>query len=348
MNRTEAASLSHRFLPAPVQGGFRMEGWWVWCGSCVRGEDGRWHLFASRWPKTVPMHPGWVFRSEVVRAVADRPEGPYEFQEVVLPARSHHNFDGRMTHNPTIHKHGDTYLLFYIGCTINAEPPSPDRHPGHEDDYGRQVWHNKRIGLATSKSVFGPWTRHDEPLLLPRSGKWDCTITSNPAPCVMPDGSVYLIYKSSAPAPGHYGPFQLGIAHAPHWSGPYTRLVDGPVFDWGDAFKHVEDPFLWHDGELFHAIMKDMTGALCGEAHGGLHMVSEDARAWRTAEVPLAYSRNILWDDGVRRTMGSFERPQLLIQNGVPTHLFAATADGPGGFMAAGSTWNMVVPLAGT
>ena len=259
-----------RLLPAPVQGGFRMDDSWVWCGSCITGEDGRYHLFASRWPRQYPMHPGWLFHSEIVRAVADRPEGPYTFQEVVLPRRSHHLFDGRATHNPSIHKCGDTYLLFYVGVTYNAEPPAAEGHPTNEDRYYRQVWHNKRIGLATAPSVLGPWTRRDLPILEPRPGKWDTTITSNPAPCVKPDGSVYLIYKSSAPPAGRVGPFSLGMAHAPHWTAPFTRLQDAPLFGIGSDDRHVEDPFLWHDGEQFNIIMKDMTGSMCGEHHGGV------------------------------------------------------------------------------
>src|SRR5262245_42584521 len=61
----------------PRNGGFRMEGYWVWCGSVIKGDDGRYHLFASRWPKDITFHPGWMTSSEIVRAVADRPEGPY-------------------------------------------------------------------------------------------------------------------------------------------------------------------------------------------------------------------------------------------------------------------------------
>jgi len=71
--------LASKMLPAPVNGGFRMEGYWVWCGSAIKGEDGRYHLFASRWKKNQPMHPGWLFGSEIVRAVSDCPEGPYTF-----------------------------------------------------------------------------------------------------------------------------------------------------------------------------------------------------------------------------------------------------------------------------
>lgn len=37
-----------RLRPAPKDGGFRMENYWVWCGSVVRanhpGEDGRYHV----------------------------------------------------------------------------------------------------------------------------------------------------------------------------------------------------------------------------------------------------------------------------------------------------------------
>lgn len=50
-------------------------------------------------------------------------------------------------------------------------------------------------------------------------------------------------------------------------------------------------------------------------------------------------------EDGQTIRQGSFERPQLLIKNGVPTHLFAATADGPGGFHKAENTWNICIPL---
>ncbi|MGV2786981.1 glycosyl hydrolase family 43, partial [Clostridium perfringens] len=33
------------FDPAPVAGGFRMPGYWIWCGSVIKGEDGRYHMF---------------------------------------------------------------------------------------------------------------------------------------------------------------------------------------------------------------------------------------------------------------------------------------------------------------
>jgi hypothetical protein len=57
-------------------------------------------------------------------------------------------------------------------------------------------------------------------------------------------------------------------------------------------------------------------------------------------------SRRIAWDDGTTTVQGCVERPQLLFHERQPTHLFAATADGPGGFRDATRTWNMALPLA--
>lgn len=338
---TTPVAFGERMGLAQVGGGFAMEGYWVWCGSVIRGEDGKYHMFASRWPRELAFTPNWMTNSEVVRAVADNPEGPYEFAEVVLPARDKDYWDGMMTHNPTIHKSGDTYLLFYTGSTYDFPRPTKDvpvTEPQRHESNG-----NQRIGLATAKSVLGPWKRMDEPILDVREGEWDSFITTNPAPCVRDDGSVLLIYKSKT---GLGETLKLGVAFADNYAGPYKRLSGDPIFDFGKAAnKGVEDAYVWWVGDHYEAIMKDMTGAICGEHHGGIHGWSRDGVEWIVSDPPKAYSKTVRWSDGTVTTQGQFERPQLLIENGVPTHLFVATGDGPGGFRNMTRTWNMVVPL---
>ena len=136
-----------------MNGGFAMSGYWVWCGSVIKGEDGRYHMFASRWPRTQKFTPGWLFYSEVVRASSDNYIGPYIFEEVVLPSRGSEFFDGKSTHNPAIRKHGDKYLLYYMGCNYDFVPGKDDDHQGKRY---YEAWNNKRIGLAVANSVFGP------------------------------------------------------------------------------------------------------------------------------------------------------------------------------------------------
>lgn len=73
-----------KLAPSVKEGGFEMENYWVWGASVIKGEDGKYHMFASRWPKDKPFFNGYIFYSEVVRAMADKPEGPFTFQEVVF------------------------------------------------------------------------------------------------------------------------------------------------------------------------------------------------------------------------------------------------------------------------
>ena len=106
-----------RLDKAVVGGGFELPGYWVWCSSVAKGDDGLYHMFASRWPKRLPFHPGWMVASEVVHATAKTAEGPYKFSDVVLPARGAQYWDGRSTHNPRIVRSRGKWVSVYL------EPP---------------------------------------------------------------------------------------------------------------------------------------------------------------------------------------------------------------------------------
>ena len=330
-----------RLQPAPADGGFRMDGYWVWCGSVIRGEDGRYHMFASRWPGALPFSPHWLTNSEIVRASSATPGGPYRFEEVVLPARGGKFWDGRMTHNPTIHRSGDTYLLFYTGTTYSGPTPVAGQNATTEARLEARA--NQRIGVATARSLKGPWRRPDRPAIDPRPGKWDALMTTNPAPCVEPGGSVLLIYKSSA---GQQDLLRMGAARAASWRAPYVRLKEEEIFHFGGEKDHVEDAYVWRQGGRYELIMKDMAGGICGENGGGIHAVSPDGVNWRLAGRPLAWSRTLRYDDGSKRTFLNVERPQLLIEDGRPAWLFVAVADGPSHARRT-RTWNQAIPLQG-
>ncbi len=44
-------AFAQRIRPAPVDGGFAMPGYWVWCGAAMPDGQGKYHLFAARWPQ---------------------------------------------------------------------------------------------------------------------------------------------------------------------------------------------------------------------------------------------------------------------------------------------------------
>lgn len=336
-----------RILPAAKGKGFRQDDFWVWCGSVTQGEDGRFHMFASRWPKKYPFFHGYLAASEVVRASADEPVGPYQFEEVVLPVRGESFWDGRMTHNPFIIKHGEEYLLFYIGATFTGAIPSAvemdalRKEPGGN---GRTFpWYASiRIGMARANSVFGPWERPDMPTFDIDPAGWDNSVVTNPSPCVAPDGRILLYYRSTGA--------KLGLAVANSPDAAFVRQSDKPVVDPGKGLR-IEDPFVFWNHDHYEMVCKDLTGHITGEFHAAVHQVSDDGIAWKLAPKSKAWSRTIHWDDGQQTTQGSIERPFILFEAGKPAYLFAATADGDGpsngrpGHYFAQNTWNMVIPL---
>ncbi|MDB4581529.1 glycoside hydrolase family protein [Draconibacterium sp.] len=343
-NSQEETAFIDRILTAPKNGGFQDPDYWIWGSSVIKGEDGKYHMFASRWPKTVGFG-NWVTNSEVVHAVSDTPVGPYKFLEIVLPTRGKQFWDGMCTHNPRIVKYNNQYLIYYFGNTYNFEKPNAE-NPNVSKDNWRKAWMNKRIGVAISSSVYGPWKRLDKPVIEPRPGHWDASITSNPAPVVNDKtNEILLMYKSSTE--GLTPPLLLGVSKANKPEGPYERLSEEPIFRFETANNNridVEDPYVWWNGKHYEAILKDRSGEICGEEGGGIHVWSDDGVNWQLFENLKAYSRDVRWDDGTTSHQNHFERPFLLIEDGVPTHLFAATGTGPKAWQFD-KTWNMVIPL---
>lgn len=337
--------LFHRLAKAPRAPAFECEGYWVWGSSVVKGEDGKYHMFVSRFPKSLPFHPGWMVASEIVHAVSDVPEGPYKFSDAALPARGAEYWDGRSTHNPRILKHKGKYYLIYMGST------HPFADPTYDELTLSSPWcivgrSNKRIGLAVADSPYGPWKRFDEPILKTKPGTFYSYLTSNPSPVIQEDGSVLMIFKGRAhTANGKYSNMALGVAYAPAIEGPYIVLNNGkPIFQ-VNGQGEAEDPFLWKDSRGYHVIFKDHVAKFTGERGGGVMAHSDDGIHWTVDKDPKAYSRTVEWEDGKVEMQGQLERPFLLFEDGKATHAFFATMDGPGGFENASKSWNMVIPL---
>lgn len=345
--RTEdCACIAGRLLPAPRPGAFQMEGYWVWGSSVIKGEDNLYHMFVSRWPQHLPFHPGWMIASEIVHALADRPEGPYRFSEVALPARGAQYWDGRSTHNPKITKYKDTHVLFYMGSTHPFADVKAGDKLAPESEYAAVGRSNKRIGIATSKSPFGPWERRDAPVLDAKPNTFYSFLTSNPAPWIHEDGSVLLLFKSRAYKDTfpYHSSMHIGVAKAPHYEGPYTVVVDQPIFG-VDRVGEVEDPTIWKTDSGYHLLVKDQRGSVTGQTHAGIQAVSQDGIQWKLCDHPIAYTKTVRWDDGTVETMGRLERVWALLENGIVTHLFFATMEGSGGLNESTRSWNIVIPL---
>lgn len=283
-------SFAGRLGPAPRPGGFAMDGWFVWCGSVLRSGT-NWHMFASRWPADTGFPEGYRAHSEIVRAEAARPEGPYAFREVVIGARAAGRWDSGMAHNPAVYRAGGRFVLFYNASDIGS------RH--------------RQIGCATAPAVEGPWTRRDGPLDL-----GEATDANNPAACFEDDGSVRLAWRTAD--------LRVCISTAPSFEGPY-RVANSNA--WPAA--RLEDFFLFKAADGYHLVCEDNAGSVTGHARWGAHLRSADGiGGWRPCDPPVVYDHTIAWEGGGEFHPVRRERPWLLVDDGRITHLFTAVFDG--------------------
>ena len=300
------------------------DGYHVWGGSAVLGPDGDYHLFYSRWPKSTGFQ-GWVSHSEIAHAVSNRMEGPYEPLDVALPARGDDQWDADMTHNPTVHKFGEKYYLYYVGN-------QGDR--AIVDDFHDLNWihrNNQRIGVAVAADPAGPWERFDDPVIDIGSqpGDSDPLCVSNPTVTQMPSGKFLMIYK--AVGKERPLPFGGGVVHrvavADKPEGPFQKFPD-PVFTVEGSDFPAEDPYIWFDRERgrYFGIVKDQHGAFTGSSRSLALFESEDGFNWDLTETPLVSKNEVPWEEGME-TVYRLERPQVLIENGVPKILFVSVLE---------------------
>lgn len=302
--------LRSRISPLPMHASLKMDDHVTWGASMTQTDDGTCHLFFSFWPRELG-HSAWVTHSEVGYATASDPLGPYEHRGLALGRHSDDAWDGHVAHNPTIMQWAGKFYLYYTGNFGDGEYWD---HRNHQ-----------RVGVAVADRPEGPWQRSDAPLLEVSPGCWDSLITTNPSCTPTPDGRFLLMYKAA----GHErelpmgGPVLHGVAFSDSPTGPFVKHPE-PLFKAGDATFPAEDPFVWtQDGRLF-AILKDQGQYYTDETRALVLFESDDGIEWKLAEQPVVTGRKILWEDGSEVEYDRLERPQVYVEDGKPTVLFAA------------------------
>lgn len=301
--------LGSRLGAAPRRTFFSETGYHVWCGSVTQGPDEAFYLLYSRWPVEAGFE-GWVTASEI--AVARSPDlfGPFTHLGVAFAGAGDEGWDAQVTHNPTVIRADDRYLLYYMGNRGDRT---------YWDHRNRQ-----RIGVAWAEHPAGPWQRDAKPLIDVNPASWDALMTSNPAVAQTADGRWLMIYKTVSPGAMPFGGAVLhAVATADDPRGPFRR-EEHPVFTHAlDSFP-AEDPFVWRDGAGYRAIVKDMHGAFTGVAPSLAEFQSPDGMDWQLSEQPLVARCEIPWEDGEREPVARLERPQLVFRDDRPVMLRAA------------------------
>jgi len=348
----------------------KMDGYFTWGGSVVKGDDGRYHMFFALFdagagkPK---FSDSWLLSSKIGHAVSDYPDKGFEFNKIVLYGAAHDGnpgaWDAQGVHNPHIKKFNDKYYLYFIGS----------RDPGKraEGDPGFGLNARNRIQQVQSVAVIevdrigdlisGNFKRPEKPLMIARTrvkpdqvidpspegtiALPDNLIIVNPTVEYRPSDGKYLMYfKGNLYDAGWRGAHGLAIGDNP--AGPFEPLDDF-MFELRikeGKIASAEDPYVWyHPGtELFYAVFKDFSGSFTGSDPALAMMISKNGIDWELHPTRIFAPKEIPLDDGTSIKVSNLERPQFLInKKGEPVAFYAACSIAGCGPKTDGSTINV-------
>lgn len=101
----------------------------------------------------------------------------------------------------------------------------------------------------------------------------------------------------------------MGIASAPDWRGPYTRIGSGPIL----PKVMAEDPSLWVDKRgNFHYLMHYIPDATLVARHA---FATHYDGPWMIHEESIPYNSTVQFTDGGETTWEKRERPHLVFND---------------------------------
>lgn len=220
-----------------------------WDGQIMKGPDGKYHMFASRWAESAG-HNGW-FGSVAVHAVSDALTGPYIDQGLCWPDEA-----GGRGHNVGALMLPDGRYAVYVSETrpcevyVSKSLNGPWEHLGTITVEDNPRWHGSNVSLmvrpdgafeftqrdgsifTSDKGILGPYKRQSQSVY-PKG------IPNLEDPCIWYSGGLYHIVVNSwstrkachlTSPDGIHGWTNRGAAYDPREA--IVRYPDGTVNHW--------------------------------------------------------------------------------------------------------------------
>jgi hypothetical protein len=203
-----------------------MKQWCYWDGQIIKGPDGKYHMFASRWDQSRG-HNGWG-SSLAVHAVSDKVTGPYVDKGLCWPDNQ-----GGKGHNVTALVLPDGRYAVVVSET----------RPGD---------------VFVSKSLDGPWEQLGS-IKVDTNGVGRARM-SNVSIMVRPDGDFEIVPRSGAiwiSKDGILGPYKIqGPSVYPQVAGLPLRNLEDPVVWYSGGLYHIVVNG-WSDRKAYHITSTD-------------------------------------------------------------------------------------------
>ena len=293
---------TYTLAPAVSGSGFKMDGYFIWCGSVIK-ENGIYYLFAARWRHETLFPIGYLSNSEIVLATTDNLARPFKYKKTIIGKRDGGYWDSVMAHNPYIVKADNGYYLYYIG--------SPDGGTA-----------TRKIGYAFAETLDGEWHRSDAPLDLPPNANNPCVLKAR-------DGRILLYFRDGTEFS------RVRVAISDRYDGAFT-VVSENIF----PQCAVEDMFVYETEDGFEMVAEDCDGYYTVKK-GGIKAYSFDGISWDGSTIHPVYDFTVEYDDGSVIELQRRERPFILWDNG-RKYLFTGAKINGETVLTGGDTWNLV------
>ena len=297
-----------------------------WGSTPMKDDNGTWHLFVGLFKNKCTLN-SWLTNGVIGHLVStsDTPLGPYVLNGIAIDTPNNQteinmNWDGLSVYNPAIIRNNDgKYLLYYTGTSVNGvthQDCSNNSNDSSDNLKGSEMAYNQRIGLAVSDSLYGPWIKYENnPILKPNitdPHNWNSNFTANPAPLLLNNGSIVVVYKARSTA--NFDAMYSGTAISNNnYKGPYMDIGNEPF----NIPTNCEDEYLWNNEYGYHLLFH------CGCSQ--MNMYSHDLISWNNNYTEKNWC-HVNTTNGVY-TYKRRERPSLLFVNPNETYLFTAVED---------------------
>jgi len=293
---------------------------YYWDGCIVRA-NGTYHMFTTRWPGSSGFNPGWLSSDPIHAVGSTNPLGPYVDKGYA-----------------------------YSNSGFGSDP-----HHGHnlqvitllDGTYAMVVSEVVAWTIFTSASVDGPWKpcsgSPGPGLSVPSNGfGGNNSYGSNVSVVARPDGNFESIQRHGLIAlstTGVCGPYKAQQPTNTYQSSDAVPAVSsasifpnrqkhldplGPSRVEG-TYSVAEDPVIWYSSGLYH-VLYDYPGDRVGyhlTSVDGIHNWTDRGLAYD----PRAAQKIFSYTDGTVNHWYKMERPSVLVQNGIITHVTFAVAD---------------------
>ena len=269
--------------------------WNYWDGVILKGGDGRYRLFGSRWDQAKG-HGEW-WNSKAIEATGTNLVGPYQDQGLLWPDN-----DGGRGHN-------------VIALRL------------HDGTYAVVISETRNTSVFTSSSIDGPWTFAGEIAVdqtayhsLANAGPDGGALTGpDPKPwhgsnvniTERPEGGFLMVQRSGQVLVSEksiLGPYKVS------GDSIYRGLRGLPQFH----LENLEDPVIWYSGGWYHLLVNHW------EQRQAYHLISRNGTTGWIVQ-GLAYEPGadfIRYTNGAVNHWNKLERPGVMLEDG---HVVAVT-----------------------